>query len=66
VLLLVLGLLASVLVAKSEQAPAAKPADPQQLDKLLAPIALYPDALIAQVLMCSTSPFQVRELDEWL
>lgn len=45
------------------QAPAA---DPAALDALLAPIALYPDALLGQVLMCSMSPFQVGELGKWL
>jgi hypothetical protein len=32
---------------------------PQQLDELTAPIALYPDALLAQMLTCSQSYFQV-------
>ncbi len=45
------------------QAPAL---DPAALDKLLAPIALYPDALLGQVLMCSMSPFEVGELGKWL
>ena len=38
----------------------------QGLDKLLAPIALYPDALLAQVLACATSPQQVTEINKWL
>ncbi len=37
-----------------------------QLVEMLAPIALYPDQLLFQILMCSTSPFQVRELNDWL
>jgi len=40
--------------------------DPAALDKLLAPVALYPDALLGQILMCSMSPFQVDELGKWL
>jgi len=36
------------------------------LDQLLAPIALYPDALLAQVLACATSPQQVTEVNNWL
>jgi hypothetical protein len=36
------------------------------LDKLLAPIALYPDPLLAQVLACATSPDQVTEVHKWL
>jgi uncharacterized protein DUF3300 len=41
-------------------------ADQQAMDKLLAPIALYPDALLAQTLACATSPDQVHEVSEWL
>ena len=37
----------------------------EQLDALLAPIALYPDALLAQVLMASTYPLQVVEASRW-
>jgi hypothetical protein len=47
-------------------APQATTPDQQALDKLLAPIALYPDALLAQVLACATSPQQVTEVDKWL
>jgi len=36
------------------------------LDQLLAPVALYPDALLAQVLTCATSPGQVTEMNTWL
>ncbi len=38
----------------------------QQLDELLAPIALYPDPLLSQVLMASTYPLEVIEADRWL
>ena len=37
-----------------------------KLDQMLAPIALYPDALLAQVLMAATFPNQVAEADGWL
>jgi len=37
----------------------------QELDQLLAPIALYPDALIAQILMASTYPLEVVEAARW-
>jgi Protein of unknown function (DUF3300) len=37
----------------------------EQLDALLAPIALYPDALLVQVLMASTFPLQVVEASRW-
>lgn len=38
----------------------------EQLDALLAPIALYPDALLAQVMMAATFPLQVVEASRWL
>ena len=37
----------------------------EQLDALLAPIALYPDALLTQILMASTYPLQVVEASRW-
>ncbi|HVH28326.1 MAG TPA: DUF3300 domain-containing protein [Vicinamibacterales bacterium] len=36
------------------------------LDQLLAPIALYPDPLLAQMLMSAADPAKVGELDSWL
>jgi hypothetical protein len=38
----------------------------EQLEQLVAPIALYPDALIAQILAASTYPAQVVAADNWL
>jgi hypothetical protein len=38
----------------------------QQLQQLVAPIALYPDALVAQILAAATYPDQVVEADRWL
>jgi hypothetical protein len=38
----------------------------EQLDALLAPVALYPDALLAQVLMASTFPLNVVSAGRWL
>ena len=69
---------AAVLVAAgnvSAPAPvlAALPAAPasdrfgvEQLDALLAPIALYPDALLAQLLMAATYPVQIVQAQRWL
>ncbi len=37
----------------------------QQLDQMLAPIALYPDALLAQILMAATYPVEVVEAARW-
>jgi hypothetical protein len=39
---------------------------PRDLDTALAPIALYPDSLLAQILMCAQDPGSVAKLDEWL
>jgi hypothetical protein len=39
--------------------------NPEQLDALLAPVALYPDTLLVQVLMASTFPLQVVEASRW-
>jgi hypothetical protein len=39
---------------------------PQELQQLVAPIALYPDALVAQVLAASTYPAEIVESDRWM
>jgi hypothetical protein len=39
---------------------------PEELQRLVAPIALYPDSLVAQVLAASTFPEQVVEADRWV
>jgi Protein of unknown function (DUF3300) len=39
---------------------------PEQLDQLVAPIALYPDALVAQILAASTYPDEVADADNFL
>lgn len=49
--------------APDEQAPKI-PND--QLDSLVAPIALYPDPLLAQVLAASTYPLEIMQLQQWL
>ena len=38
----------------------------QQIDQLIAPIALYPDQLLAQVLMAATYPQQLLDAADWL
>jgi hypothetical protein len=38
----------------------------EQLDQLVAPIALYPDSLVAQVLAASTFPAEIVEADRWV
>ena len=37
----------------------------EELDQILAPIALYPDSLLAQILMASTYPLEVVQADRW-
>ena len=47
---------------------AARPASTfsqQDLDTILAPIALYPDALLAQIFMASTYPLEIVEAARW-
>jgi len=52
-----------------QQAPAPAPQgqalSSEQLGQLVAPIALYPDALVAQVLAASTYPTEVVQADRW-
>lgn len=48
------------------QPTAQAPLSPDQLDQLLAPIALYPDSLLAQILTASTYPEQVAVANQWL
>jgi len=50
--------------AQQEQAAPKIPND--QLDALVAPVALYPDPLLAQVLAASTYPLEIIQLQQWL
>jgi hypothetical protein len=51
--------------AQTDEAPYAK-LTRDQLERLVAPIALYPDALVAQVLSASTFPSQLEDAEGWL
>jgi len=42
-----------------------QPLSAQELEQLVAPIALYPDTLVAQVLTASTYPQQLADADRW-
>jgi hypothetical protein len=42
-----------------------KPFKQEELDQLLAPIALYPDSLLAQIFMASTYPLEVVQAGKW-
>jgi hypothetical protein len=52
--------------APPSQAPPYTQQTPDQLQQLVAPIALYPDSLVAQVLAASTFPAEVVEADRWV
>jgi uncharacterized membrane protein YgcG len=52
--------------APPEQGPPYAQQTPEQLQRLVAPIALYPDSLVAQILAASTFPEQVVEADRWV
>src|SRR5215472_4997240 len=53
---------------RQETTPPAQSAKmpPEQLDALVAPIALYPDPLLAQTLAASTYPLEIIQLQQWL
>lgn len=53
-------------VGAAAVAPATKTFSQQELDQLAAPIALYPDALLAQVFMASTYPLEVVQAARWV
>jgi hypothetical protein len=48
------------------QAPAPAPFPKEKLDQMLAPIALYPDQLVTNVLMASSYPQDVADAAKWL
>jgi Protein of unknown function (DUF3300) len=52
--------------AQVGSAPAPAPQTPEQLQVLVAPIALYPDALVAQVLAAASYPEQISFADYWV
>ena len=62
------GLLAALLLAGSAPAGAQGGGglSPAYLDEMLAPVALYPDQLLAQMLLCSGNSRKVGELSAWL
>jgi Protein of unknown function (DUF3300) len=49
-----------------EAPPPAAPLTPDQLQDLVAPIALYPDNLLSEILAASTYPIEVVEAQQWL
>jgi hypothetical protein len=78
-LLLALAIMVATAVGAAAQQPAATPPSPppasqpdqtllkpEQLEALVAPIALYPDALLANMLAAATYPLEVVEADRWI
>ena len=63
-----LVLLPAGVMAQTPPPPASsqEPLKPEELEALVAPIALYPDALLAEVLMAATYPLEVVQADRWL
>lgn len=70
--LLAIALLFGVPAPAQESQPAAgtehtQPVfKPEELEQMLAPIALYPDALLAQILMAATYPLEIVQADRWV
>jgi hypothetical protein len=65
-LALVVGALLPVARAQTQQQPAVQMLSPEQLDQLVAPIALYPDNLLGQILMAATYPLEVVTAARWV
>ena len=65
--LLIAGDSAAFATAMQQQAPAAETKiSNDQLDSLVAPIALYPDPILSQVLIASTYPLEIVQLSQWM
>ncbi|MEN6617325.1 MAG: DUF3300 domain-containing protein [Syntrophorhabdus sp.] len=59
-------ILAIALIVPAGLSAQSKQYKPEEISQLVAPIALYPDDLIAQILMASTYPLEVVEAARWL
>src|SRR5271155_1597020 len=49
-----------------QNAATGAPLTPEQLDDLVAPIALYPDPLVGEILPASTYPIEIAEAEQWV
>src|SRR5205085_2516761 len=66
---LVLNLMSAAVAAPetlTNTASANGPLKREELEQLLAPIAIYPDALLTQMLMASTYPLEIVQADRWV
>jgi hypothetical protein len=55
-----------VVLAEDSDASVAKRFSQEELDQILAPVALYPDSLLAHVLMAATYPLEIVMADRWV
>jgi hypothetical protein len=62
--ILAIGLCAGPALPADQPAP-AQPFKPEELEQIVAPIALYPDSLLAQVFMASTYPLEIVQAARW-
>ncbi len=61
-----ISLIAQQAAAPAPGTDAPKSKTPDQLDSIVAPIALYPDPLLGQVLAASTYPLEIVQAQRWL
>jgi hypothetical protein len=58
-------LMATPMCLLAQDEPVGEKFQQEELDQMLAPVALYPDSLLAQILMASTYPLEVVEAERW-
>ena len=67
--LIVLVFICMTLVVPPYSYPQGSPSPPvfkaEELEQILAPVALYPDSLLTQILMASTYPLEIVQADRW-
>src|SRR5205809_4373000 len=55
-----------VMTTTTNEPPPVEKIPPDQLDSLVAPIALFPDPLLAQTMAASTYPLEIIQLQQWM
>jgi uncharacterized membrane protein YgcG len=63
ILVWALAAIALLPIGRAQDAP--KPFSKEELEQMVAPIALYPDSLVAQILMASTYPLEIVSAARW-
>jgi hypothetical protein len=66
IVLFMILFIANVSTAVSAEPSGSSAFKQEELDQLLAPIALYPDSLLAQIFMASTYPIEIVQADKWV